>query len=548
MLNTAGWISSCTGELLSEADMREWVSHTVGRILAHRPRRVLEIGCGTGMLLFRIAPDCERYFAVDVSDHAIRYVQAEVDRQVLRNVTLRRASASELTGLEERAFDSVVLNSVIQYFPSAAYLVEVLERIVPLVEEGGTIFIGDVRSLPLHEVFCTWVELQQAPENMSADELRQRIRKRMERETELLIDPNLFHALPRHLPRIRGVQVQLKRGQSHNEVTCFRYDVILRIGGSPSPAPPAAFEAGDAMSLAGIRRRLSDAERVVAIAGVANARVARAARAKELLTAEHSPETAGSIRRMLAEVAACGTNPEDLFSLESPYEVQIGWSPTAVDRFDVVFQRRDAPVAVVANCSHSPLTGEAWEQWANQRAAPSNGSDLPGELKEMLKARLPEYMVPATIVVLGSLPRTPNGKIDRQALPEPDLQLPARSDAYCPPETDLEKDIAVIWQELLRVERVGVLHNFFDLGANSLLMVQATSRLRAALRRDVSLIDLFQYPTVKALAAHLGHGNNVSVVLEKSQERGLARGEALRRRKTARIGVSSTLVPPVGKP
>jgi hypothetical protein len=154
-------------------------------------------------------------------------------------------------------------------------------------------------------------------------------------------------------------------------------------------------------------------------------------------------------------------------------------------------------------------------------------------LKETAKTRLPDYMVPATVVVLEALPRTPNGKIDRKALPEPGVERAPASAAYCAPQTRLETAIAAVWQELLHLERVGVHDRFFALGANSLLMVQATGRLRVALGRDLSLVDLFRYPTVHALAAHLGENHDDAGALDKSAERGPARSEALQRRRLA---------------
>jgi natural product biosynthesis luciferase-like monooxygenase protein len=543
-LNTAGWISSRTGQLLPEAEMREWVGHTVERILAVRPRRVLEIGCGTGMLLFRIAPHCEQYHGLDVSASVMESVQAEAARQGLRNVTLRRAAADDLTGLEPGSFDCIVLNSVIQYFPNADYLVSVLERLLPLVQDGGTIFLGDVRNLALLDSFHTWVELEQAPDSLSSGELRQRIRQRGERETELVFDPGLFRALPRQLPRLRKVETHLKRGRAHNELTCFRYDVLLGIGGSQAAAAPPAFEPGTGLDLAGIRQRLATAEPVVAWSGLLNPRVAGAVRARELLASDDCPETAGRIRERLAHLPS-RVEPEDLFTLAVPYEVQATWSASAQDRFDVVFRQRSAPPAPPAAGSMVSFSSAPWESWTNRRAAAALDADLPRELKELAKTRLPEYMVPATIVVLDALPRTPNGKIDRKALPQPGLQLPATSAAYCAPRTELEKDIAGVWQELLELERVGAQDNFFDLGANSLLMVQASSRLRAVLRSDLSLIDLFRYPTVGALAAHLSRSTDDGAALEKSQERGLARGEALQRRRlAARSAPATPRVPP----
>ena len=168
-------------------------------------------------------------------------------------------------------------------------------------------------------------------------------------------------------------------------------------------------------------------------------------------------------------------------------------------------------------------------------------SSLTLELKELAKERLPEFMVPATIMLLDALPRTPNGKIDRKALPQPDAERPLTATRYAAPETELERTISTVWQELLQLERVGKHDNFFDLGANSLLMVQANSRLRAALQRELTLVDLFRYPTVNALATYLAHTTADSSALLQSQERGRARLDALQRRRLSpRPGVMPT--------
>ncbi|HEX6291019.1 MAG TPA: amino acid adenylation domain-containing protein, partial [Herpetosiphonaceae bacterium] len=125
------------------------------------------------------------------------------------------------------------------------------------------------------------------------------------------------------------------------------------------------------------------------------------------------------------------------------------------------------------------------------------------ELRAYLRERLPDYMVPSAFVVLDSLPRTPNGKLDRQALPPPDAERPALESAYIPAQTQLEREIAEVWQEVLRLDQVGIHDHFFDLGGHSLLMIQLHSKLRARLLADLTLVDLFRFPTISALAEHL---------------------------------------------
>ncbi|MFI1195237.1 MupA/Atu3671 family FMN-dependent luciferase-like monooxygenase [Micromonospora sp. NPDC020750] len=122
----------------------------------------------------------------------------------------------------------------------------------------------------------------------------------------------------------------------------------------------------------------------------------------------------------------------------------------------------------------------------------------PAALRAALAQVLPDYMVPATVTVLDELPLTPNGKIDRNRLPDPQTPGPAR---YLAPRTDVEQTIAEVWTQLLGRDRVGLDDNFFELGGNSLLAVQARSRLQARDVTGVSLVDLFRYPSVRTLAA-----------------------------------------------
>ncbi|HVR95755.1 MAG TPA: amino acid adenylation domain-containing protein, partial [Thermoanaerobaculia bacterium] len=139
--NIRGWNSSYTRGPIPEEDMREWLDGTVERILARHPRRVLEIGCGTGLVLFRVAPHCERYLGTDFSRVALGHVHNVLDRQGwYPGVELRQAKADDAGALGGERFAAVVLNSVVQYFPSASYLVQVLEAAVARVEPGGFVF------------------------------------------------------------------------------------------------------------------------------------------------------------------------------------------------------------------------------------------------------------------------------------------------------------------------------------------------------------------------------------------------------------------------
>lgn len=136
---------------------------------------------------------------------------------------------------------------------------------------------------------------------------------------------------------------------------------------------------------------------------------------------------------------------------------------------------------------------------------PATSNDLLGFLKE----RLPEYMVPSGVVFLDALPLTFGGKLDRQALPDPIGARPELSEPYVPPRTQIEQTIASLWREALKVERVGLNDNFFDLGGHSLLMVQIHNELRKRSKRDLSLLDMFTWPTVGSLSKYLSQEDDL---------------------------------------
>jgi natural product biosynthesis luciferase-like monooxygenase protein len=472
--NIAGWRDSFTGELIPAPEMREWLDHTLELVLAGKPRRVLEIGCGTGMILFGSLPHVERYTAVDVSPHALETIRRELKPDELAKVTLVNQAAHELADLQG-GYDTVVVNSVAQYFPDQAYLTAVLKRASELTAEGGRIVVGDVRNLAHLRAFHTRAELTQAPATRSVPELTQRIERRLAHEGELLLAESYFAALPRSLSRIAAVDVQLKRGAAHNEMACFRFDVTLFVGVAPPRFPlPAPSQAVDGQPVAYLRD-LPNA-RLTGIYG-------------SLAALQAGVDSRGDARD--------GVQPESLALPDydvSVYQARSG-DPA---RFDVVYRHRQRGPEGLAGLP--PL---AETQLANQPVREAAG-DLEAELREHLRAGLPEYMIPSLFVQLSAFPLTPNQKIDRKALPAPERAAARAAEAQVPAKTDLERQIAGVWQTVLNLEQVGRNENIFDLGANSLLTVQAANRLSSLLGKKVSLVSMFRFPTVAALSEHLG--------------------------------------------
>ena len=267
--------------------MRLWVEETVAHLRALQPNRVLEIGCGTGLLLTRLAVGCESYLGLDFSAQVLAQLGAYLaTREDLAHVVLRQGPAHELSFLGDDSVDLVILNSVVQYFPDIDYLLEVLSEAVRVTRRGGHIFVGDLRSLPLLGAYHSSVQLYKAPRQMLLGELQQRIAQAQRNEKELLVDPALFDELGRRWEKVGRVETSLKAGSYDNELSRFRYDVTMGLGEKEAVVAPERWLSWD--EAGAWRQRLEEALALqpglaVGVRGIRDRRVAGAVEAVRLL-------------------------------------------------------------------------------------------------------------------------------------------------------------------------------------------------------------------------------------------------------------------------
>jgi amino acid adenylation domain-containing protein len=505
--NIVGWRNSYTEQPLSVAEMHEQVEGTIERIRDLGGRRILEIGCGTG-LLFRLAEHCERYVATDFSPSVIATLKRECERRGLRQVELLERRADDFSGIDAGSFDVVVLHSIVQYFPGMAYLVEVLAAAVRALRPGGSLFVGDVRSLPLLRWLLAGVELARANQETTAHELRERIERRLRQEDEMLIEPGFFAAWAAAEPAIGDVQLEVRRGWYHNELTKFRYDVVLTVGAANRQVlewqERSWQELGSPAALAAYLRQQRPA--ALRLRNVPSARLAAERRLLELLERGDANLTVEELRREVAQAAEQGVEPEALWGLEhdSNYTVRVGWSQAGDDGCHEVWcvakgcqteSRWAWSVPAEATPEQKP-----WSAYANQVLGQATQQQLAQQLRTYLRERLPQYMVPAQFVWLERLPLTPNGKLNRRALPPPGQQRQEQTGAYIAPRGPLKEQIAAIWSQVLGVKQISAEAKFFDLGGHSLLATQVVSRLSEALQLEIPLTLMFERPTISGLA------------------------------------------------
>jgi len=161
------------------------------------------------------------------------------------------------------------------------------------------------------------------------------------------------------------------------------------------------------------------------------------------------------------------------------------------------------------------ISVETVDRPAEQISTNLNSILTSGELRNFMRERLPEYMVPSGFELLTELPRLPNGKLNLRALPAPTHGVNESDKAYVPPGTEMERLLVSIWSEALKLEQVGIHDNFFDLGGHSFLAIKAHYRLTQELNQEVPLLKFFEHPTVHTLAKYLS--DNQAVELPDSQ-------------------------------
>ncbi|OBG90889.1 non-ribosomal peptide synthetase, partial [Mycobacterium sp. E3251] len=499
-----GWNSSYTGDPIPLEEMIEWRGATVDRIMALRPRRVLEIGVGSGLLLSQIAPQCDQYVATDFSPVAIQNLARSLEQSQFGwrdRVELLTQPAHVTDRLPRAHFDTIILNSVVQYFPNAGYLAEVIDNAMELLAPGGAMFIGDVRNHTLQPAFQTGIALARSGADATdASDIRQRVRHAMLGETELLLAPEFFTTWAVNSPSAGGLDIQVKRGFSDNELNRYRYDVAIHKAParvrSVATAPTWSWE--ECAGLDGLRGELAALRpAVVRITEIPQAGVIADVRVETALAA--GLPVADALTEAGSDPGTGAAVAEELHRLgdSTGYRVAVTWG-TQLGTLSAVFvDATDQPAEPLID-TYLPAAGT--RQRTSLANDPRTNTKI-GEVRERLNAWLPEYMVPTHIVALEEFPLTASGKLDRKALPAPDYQ---DVDRYRAPATAVEEILVGIYGQVLGLERVGVDDSFFDLGGDSLSAMRLIAAVNTSLNADLGVRAVFDAPTVAELVLLIG--------------------------------------------
>ena len=504
-LNVSGWNSSYNREAIPVEEMDRWRSNTVERIkaISASPYGVnyLEIGCGTGLLMWLLAGEAASYIGTDFSGAVLDHLRPLLKAEGYDHVKLIKRQANEFADTPKNCVDVAIINSVIQYFPTLDYLKQVI--LGGMNCSRNSFFVGDVRSLHHENAFHVSVALAQADLDLDIATVAHRARAMRERERELLVHPAFFYSshLSENLSR---VDLQLKRGRDDNEMLRYRYDVVLTKGARSVALTPDSTSHWQELTSFQEWVQSLDTTQTHELRDIPNRRIfadvwaakeisSRQTTVREFLAASRDAcDLAGAIEPdiLWSSGEACSFNVRVTWSLESPEHMHALFEPVVLsDRYWCPNKSELDRVWKDSEFVNNPLEGSYRKQQVDRITA-------------HITNRLPAYMVPASFVVLDTFPTSQNGKIDKSRLPDPEISVKAQS-SYVAPENNLEELLVNIFKELTGAAMVGVEDDFFELGGHSLLAMRLVSKVRTEIGFELPLQVLFEYPTVRGLALAL---------------------------------------------
>ncbi|KAI3333060.1 hypothetical protein F4824DRAFT_277782 [Ustulina deusta] len=517
------WTSMYDGSAIEKDEMNEWLDDTICSILNGRqPGNVLEVGTGTGMILFNITDGLQSYVGMEPTSTAIEFVAktAKSIPALQDKIHMQKGTAADIRKMEKsNSPNLVVINSVAQYFPTQNYLLKVVEDILQL-KSVRTIFFGDIRSFALFDEFKVSKALHLLGETALKDEVERHMVESDRVEQELLVDPALFTSLQDHFSHlIEHVEIIPKRMKATNELSSYRYSAILHLKDENDPLQVRKIDENDwvdfmeegldPQSLLQLLQQHCSTASVVAVSNIPHSKTILERYVVDSLV-NGSVQTANDrdwLPSIVRDAERCRSlSAIDLEELARSIgcRVEISWARQHSQRggLDAIFHRHHPSEAGSRVLFQFP-TDHAKNPSRLLSSRPLRRQmteKIRTQLQELLRNQLPSYMVPQTITILEKMPVTENGKVDRRALVETASKIVIPRGTKQQPNSPIGKQLQSIWAQVLYIDAatIGVDDNFFQLGGDSIVAMRAVPLARE-IGIELSVADIFRYPTLEAL-------------------------------------------------
>lgn len=503
--NITGWIDSFSGKPIPENEMQEWLQDIMNIILKDNPESVLEIGCGTGLIYYQLAKHITKYIGYDISSKAINQIKHRIERKEKNypDTFLYTGEANDIKLDKKEKIDTIIINSVIQYFPSDDYLLNIIRKSLSFLKGKGKIIIGDVRDFRLLKYFRCHILTGNLSIDQSMDDFLWILDKEVLNDEELCLSPDFFYNLKNLFPQISHIEIVQKKGQGKNEMILYRFNVVIYVGISKEVYQPDWIDWNTIIDKAEFLNQIKDTISPFAIKNFPNPRLFKTSKIKEglsqnILTTEYFLDHINSslsqemhLANKMLSIIQKNEYQYEMYLNENPLEIDLFFSCDSCDRF--IITTYSEKKSYDKNISNFPLFNEV-------------SLELNKELKHQLSAKLPSYMVPSNLCTIHKMPLTINGKTDKSKLQNKvNIDNTQHLSNYIAPVTQTEIQLAKIWKELLNLKNISTIDNFFEKGGHSLLAVRLISSIRKYFDVDLSIKDLFENPTIKGISLLIEH-------------------------------------------
>jgi len=495
-----GWKNSYTDEDFSENIMQRWVKATADRILQLHPKKILEIGCGSGLIMRPLLSKISHYTGTDIVDDLIYKHQMHYLKNA--NIQFLKCFAHEIFLKSLPGFDTIILNSVIQYFPNVIYLINILNEITDINKNLKNIFLGDIRNYDHLIQFYAYRNYYRQENNVL--DWKRLTLKHVNEEPELCLSPAFFKWYASQNPYIRGVEIQLKKDSDLNEMNMFRYDVILY------PRTPTHFRHdllwkdlyNQKFTLTSVRLEVLN-NQCLAFKNIRNKRLEKSFILENLLSNELIDDSI-TISKEDFETGYISFDPEQFFKLgeELRKKTVVTWSLEHKECFDVAFLPQDSIFSEnICELDNEVGVETISEIFCNQPYSPLNNKKITEKISTYIKDRLPSHMLPTQIQTLNRMPQTQSGKMDQQKLYKiiaenfeiNNVVLNQNQDAFCRLKSIFAKTLS------LNIELLYENSNFFSLGGHSLLVIKLIETIKNELGVSLTIKDVLDFPVIKDL-------------------------------------------------